>query len=81
MIKSEGFAAINSKFSSVTMFAGMTCVRRDLPSVSVPVFLPAGGVVLNEKNPGAPFEEAVVTFHRHPVVKDTSYRTRQVSRY
>ena len=44
-------------------------------------FLPTGGVVLNEKNPGAPFEEAVVTFHRHPVVKDTSYRTRQVSRY
>jgi hypothetical protein len=38
MIKSEGFAAINSKFSSVTMFAGMTCVRRDLPSVSVPVY-------------------------------------------
>jgi hypothetical protein len=28
-------------------------------------FLFAGDVVLNEKNPGVPLEETVLTFHRH----------------
>jgi hypothetical protein len=29
-------------------------------------FLPAGRVVLNEKYPVVPLEEAVFAFHRHP---------------